>query len=273
MSKGDRYTRRQQEKEDREESEFESKLQYFLNILKTKLGKEEDSIIENIITYSQKETWKFTYEWRKKAFENLQNDDLMKCVQDINISWMSPSLVVERYVSDLKRKILLDFPEYKIKDIMTQYYTFMTQKDRIKEHLIKSWSNLQEDMSDIELFVHLINCDEIWKKWIYNLLSLIKSIDLKVEREVLEEIAQERLKEALNEPTPQEKLINILWKDILNEFKSLIETEHKTWKIFPIFDTILHCINKINNKYNFRFSEEEINILTEIWQTYLKRLK
>jgi len=39
---------------------------------------------------------------------------------------------------------------------------------------------------------------------------LIKSIDLKVEREVLEEIAQERLKEALNEPTPQEKLINIL---------------------------------------------------------------
>jgi len=56
MSKGDRYTRRQQEKEDREESEFESKLQYFLNILKTKLGKEEDSIIENIITYSQKET-------------------------------------------------------------------------------------------------------------------------------------------------------------------------------------------------------------------------
>jgi hypothetical protein len=39
-------------------------------------------------------------------------------------------------------------------------------------------------------------------------LSLIRSIDLKVEKEILEEIAQQKLKEALNQKSPKEKLIN-----------------------------------------------------------------
>jgi hypothetical protein len=56
MVSEDRYSRRQKDKEDRDDQQYDERLQYFVNILKTKLSSQEDILIESIIINSEKET-------------------------------------------------------------------------------------------------------------------------------------------------------------------------------------------------------------------------
>jgi len=269
----DRYSRRQKDKEDRDDQQYDDRLQYFVDSLKSKLLSQEDSLIESIIINSQIETWKFSYDWRTKAFNDLKNKELIEYTKDLNIVWVSPDTVIQDYIFYLKKRILLDLPEYKIQNMMDEYYSFISQKDEIKENLVKNWVILPEKISDIDLFVRLIICENKRKSWIKNLLSLKKSIDIKEEREIIDEIERERLKENFMQLSPKEKLLKNLWKERIDEFKKDIKKEKELWQIYPIFDIISYCIDKINKKYNFRFTEEEKNILTEIWQNYIKRIR
>jgi hypothetical protein len=56
MVSEDRYSRRQKDKEDRDDQQYDERLQYFVDNLKSKLLSQEDSLIESIIINSQIET-------------------------------------------------------------------------------------------------------------------------------------------------------------------------------------------------------------------------
>ncbi|MFZ2151076.1 MAG: hypothetical protein WAZ12_02170 [Candidatus Absconditicoccaceae bacterium] len=269
----DWFSEREKEKEDRADLEFDNKLSILFDKLKSKLVPQEDKIIESIIVNAQKETGKLSYDGRTKAIKSFENDELMKYAQELDMDGIYLNRIISEYSFYIKKKILGDFPEYEMRNIIPPYDQFLLQEDEIREKFKKDLEKLPSNVSSIDLFVNLINCDKKRKKGIKNLLSLDCGVTLKQEKEILEEITRERLKESLSAPSPKEKLIKSLGKDILNEFKDSLEKEKKLGQFISLFDLIEYCTNKVNKKYNLRFSEEEKDILIEIGQNHLKKVK
>lgn len=247
---------------------------FFLTILKEALNSKEEEIIESIIINCQKDSWDFSLDCRRDAIIDFKNNELIDYTESCDIPPVNLNIARDDYIIYLKNKILLDLPEENIESLVATYNRFLHQKDEPEKAKIIKTLTKWEDISDIDVFIIAIKCDERWKPWLKNLLTIIKSVNLKEHQKFIEEMAQVKLIMTLDEPTKQDKLNfkEYLWKDVLDGFKKLINKQKEEWQFFSIFDMISDFVEYINKYHNYRFTEKEKSMLNEIWQNYLKRI-